>query len=773
MTSLVALTCLLAAQASPWTLNPNNTLVWQGEPYLPVGLRIDGSVDAVVQADQAGVKDVLVQLPGDGGGWAPVLAELNQRGMRYLIAVDSLAPSAEGVAVEPEAYRVAGITGPRSFELSVPGGTDALVLLAAQRDGAVAWQNRMPLAAGRAKLEVDPRTDLPHVLLMYPRVRDLRVTDFWEGFDGTRDALLAALTRNEMGPGFRGIVDPLGVVAGFPAPDTSFVPSSPLFQLELAQYLERRYGKLDVALRAWTVGLNDLKSFADLARLVPLWAESRGVQNLWDPATDRLYSAIGAQSNAWDDIRAVVRATAVRRYSRFVAAIRRQFDVPVVQTWVGWNGPYEEASALDGVAFSAREPGLLGLVQNVSRPASSVLRRSGTTWLLAGDLRFGEDSLETRVAETESLGARGWFVTAGTDEERLEVARLARARVGDTGPAEWKPTAVFYPEAATNPAYPMRLQGGLWWLPSPAQGEPIDFGAEFAGYRYADATRRYTALWRRGGQDGRALLRVANPKSVRFVTLDGVEVQGRVRKEGTEIALGPTPLLAHGDEIPVPETALGDVIAKIRLTITGDASGFADGARGQLATRTAGISANPGGAYLSLLEELADGVRRLAPFVWLEGESTASTNFSTPIRQVGCSGGAALRLVQRLSLPGEVSYAEYTFRPRAKGLHEVWVAARMPESATQPMTVRVGNTLLRPEPGLTSLYGLGFGWMKLGTVELGDSTYKLVLELPATASLDLAIDAIVLAPGSFQPDGRRMPTDWMSSLTPIDPTRRP
>jgi hypothetical protein len=135
--------------ATQWSINDHQTLIWGGQPYLPFGIRIDGTPQAVNAAKAAGITDVIVDLPANGSGWDAVLNALNQANMRYLIRVDSLAPMAHGFAIEPQSYRVAGITQTRQVTLEIPGATSAFVILATRNDGNVVTGERIPVLNGR------------------------------------------------------------------------------------------------------------------------------------------------------------------------------------------------------------------------------------------------------------------------------------------------------------------------------------------------------------------------------------------------------------------------------------------------------------------------------------------------------------------------------------------------------------------------------------------------------------------------------------------------
>jgi hypothetical protein len=332
-----------------------------------VGLRIDGTKSEIDRAKAAGFNDVIVELPVSGAGWEDALAALEANDMRYLISVNSLAAAATGVAVEPQGYRVTGITQDRRVEFPLPGCTSALAALVTQRDETVQWSKRVAVEGGRFVLDVEAPNQLEHVLLVYPITTSLSQPDFWESWDGHRDALLTALRRNKPGKGLRGIVNPAGELLSTTGRDPHFVPTSAYFRMEFRSYLVNRYRNIETAQRAWSLSVTDIDSFDALARLVPLWSGSRGIGQLWDPVTDRLYRCEPRRSSVWTDIEAVVQAAAARRYDRLIGSIRQVADVPVIQDWYGWSTPYErEQPALTGVGMRVSGPTRAGSIAAMS-----------------------------------------------------------------------------------------------------------------------------------------------------------------------------------------------------------------------------------------------------------------------------------------------------------------------------------------------------------------------------------------------------------------------
>jgi hypothetical protein len=771
----LALLCglLLAATASaqrtsgtyrgvPWSIDANLSLNWNGTPYTPVGLRIDGSPRAIAEAADAGIRDLVVELSPGAGDWRETIEALESRNLRYLIAVNSLAPMARGIAVEPQSYRIAGITKAQKVEVRIPEAVSALVILASRRDGVVQSHARVPVVNGLLTHEIGRIAELEHVLLIYPETLSLEQPDLWERLDGHRDALLHAVARAEPGAGLRGIVNPMGRFVTLPSREPQFVPTSPFFRMEYAAYLEAKYRSFETALRSFAVGAYDGTSFEDLARLVPLWSGSRGVPMVWDPKTNKLYSCNRNTSVIWSDLSQTLSAATTRRYERLVASLRRQANVPIVQEWSGWAAPYEGAPLVDGIGMRAHGGSYAELIEGGSRPASSLLRWSRPGWLIASDLDLGVSPeaagrLPSAVEDLASLGMRAFFFRPGSEE----LVRSAAAQAAPAASLAFVPQAIFFPENALNPAAAMRLPGGHWWLPSPLAGNRIDLGTEFFGYRLGREGATM-ALWARSGPQ-RVKLRMLQPRTASFATLDGTDPQPRLVRDGVEVTLTTIPLLITGtSETPIPEPALvetvrvfEDLLANLR------SGGDVSEERVFFKEHHQGFDRNPSGNFPILRQHLARLTRRAAVFTWIEGENSRDTDFGDVETAPGCSNGAALTMQTRIPSPTGTYFALYPLPVRTQLEQEVWIAARIPEARRKDVVVNIGGQNLVLAEAPLSPYGHGYAWYRLGRTRLAGHESSLRVTVRATDGADISIDAILLTPEPFSPNGAAMPNGAM------------
>lgn len=757
-----------AAPGAPpqrWEVNANHTLIWGGSPYLPVGLRIDGSPAEVERAKAAGFQDVIVDLPAGGTGWDATLQALEKNQMRYLISISSLAPMAEGVAIEPAGYRITGISEPQKVSVKLPGATGALVVLVNKRDASVAKAVREKVLDGVLSLDVKPFASLEQVVLIYPRMRSLEQPDLWEALDEHRDRLLATLKTHPAGAGLRGILNPMGRLATWTKTDPQFVPTSPYFRYEFAAYLKEKYrGNLQTAQRAWSMTASDIDSFEAMARLAPLWSGgSRGIPQLWDTDSDKLYNCDYRHSLIWADIQDAIAITAARRAERLSAAIKSVLDVPIVQEWAGWAPAYETPNPpLDGIGMRPVGTSPSELLESGSRATSSILRWRKSGWLLASDVDPGGGAdvaaqLSAVLDDLTSMGARGWFVRASSDPV-LKALAAQGARSSDASLAQYSPTALFYPEVAFNPATPQLLPGGRWWLPSPADGNRIDLGDHYFAYRYQYLGQSFTALWS-DFPSSRTKLKMVDGKNATFQSVDGSVMDPRLQRDGVQLTMGSIPIIIAGtSEIPIPDYAYQELLAYSDQLFAAADAAMLDITQERYLFKDAlsGFDRNPGGAYVAMRQAFESVDLRLGRFDWIEAEKAKANNFSEVAKNAGCSGGACLALATQLAAPPSGYSAEYSVPVKTGADLEVWVAARIPADQRKNVTVTIGTQKFSLDVNPTNPYGQGFAWYKLGITKLAGTLSTLKVEVSGEA-VDMAFDAFLLYPGSFQPRGVKIP----------------
>lgn len=745
-------------QPVAWSVNAAKTLIWGGKPYLPVGIRVDGQPAGIHAAKAAGIQDLLVELPASGTGWDAAVKTLEENSMRYLIEVSSLAPMARGYAIEPQAYSISGITEARRIEATIPGASSVLTVLITKRDNNVERISRRTLENGKLSMDVRPLNDLDHVLLIYPEMRSTEQPDLWEAMDEHRDTIVTSLKNHAPGPGFRGLVNPLGRTFTLARNEMRFVPNNPYFRYELRTYLEKKYRNVDVAIRAWSLSANQFKTFDDLARLCPLWAGTKGIPQVWDPSNDLLVPVDMRRSAIWKDLRDVVASAGARRYQRLTAAIRQATDVPVVQEWSGWAPAYEgEAIAVDGVGARVVGQSPTQQIESASRAVSTIYRWKTPGWLLATEVDLTSDPGQWQglIDDLGALGMRGWFGRTSSPDQMKLLAAIAAAKANDTSLPAYASKAIYFPENALNPATAQRLPGGSWWLPTPQSGNRVDLGTQFAGYRLSDGANSFFAIWSTT-QPVRVKLRTNKAKQLTFSAVDGTEVNPKNVKGGVEVTIGNVPLLVYGtDDIPVPEPAVQETIARFAALMKISEQRKLDfiEARYGFSDALSGLDVNPGGSFPMMRQWYWRLGAQFADYTWLEAEVSKDQNFSEVLDTPGSSSGRVLNLKSSLEAYAQAYYANYTFLGRSDEELEVWVAAKVPAQTRQYVSLTVGGQLLTIQGEGLSAYGDGYQWYRLGTTRVVPGTNKIRLAVDAPQGADLAIDTILLYPGTFRPNG--------------------
>jgi len=754
-----------SGQSVAWNIDMGHNLVWGGHPYIPVGVEIGASPEAILAAKKSGFQDVLVDLPPDGAGWKDTVTKLESNGMRYILSIDGLFPSAKGFSIEPEAYRIDHINSDQHVQFALPGATSALAVLVTQRDSAVQNSERVPVTNGMFTYNVVAKTDLDEVLLVYPEQSEADHPDFWDEFDGRRDQLLAELNTSMLGAGLRGILNPLGRMFPSSVGAGLFVPDSPYFRSELVSFIRTKYRSVNTTVRAWGIGTNDFDSFETLARLAPLWSGARGVGKVWDTATNVLYDCDSRHSQMWSDLATVVSAAASKRFERLILAVQTVANVPILQDWTGWVPPFEATTGiLTGVGFNAYGKSTPDVIESASRPTSSLLRWKNPGWLVCTQLNLNDDSdgsisFRTILDEMESMGVRGWFFKDANASVLSAAAGDVSRRETDTLSASTSPDTLFFPENALNPAIPERLPGGKWWLPAPIDGNRLDFGNGYFGYLTTDGTSYSTVIW----TDGPAKLtklRAANPKSVSLSRIDGAPVTFKLEKTAIDVTIDSVPMIIRTPgEVPVPEECFTETANRYAQLVSladqqhkeiGEFSLF-------LRDTVSRFDHDPGGALMDLRKRFWLLNRMVAPFSWIEAESSRATNFSQIMAHSGCSEGAALLLHTPVTTDTKGFYADYPLNSHSTTDQEVWIAGWIPKEEEKYVAVDVSGQRLSIIDGPYSSYASGFAWYRLGVTRLLSTNSDLSIHVDSPEGAYLAIDVILLYPGTFKPNGVTMP----------------
>lgn len=731
-----------------WKVNEHHALIWSGQPYIPMGLHVEGNREALETAVKAGAKDLIVDLPVSGAGWSDAVAYLEAQKVRYLIAINSAARPAKGVVVQPETYRLSGITTDGAVEFPIIGANSAYAVAVTQRNGGVMRQDRFVAKDGKIKVPLDTG-GLEHVLLVYPETTSMAQPDYWDDFDSQRDELLAAIRATKFGPGLRGILDPVGQAVSLFGRPRSFVPTSNAFRLELKAFMTEKYRNYETAIRAWGIGTNEFSSMDDLMALVPLYAESRGIEMMWDPNRNVTYRFTAKDSTAWNDIDEVIRNAAVKRYDRLVTAIRQIVDVPVIQRWTGWRGPYESTTpSLSGLGVAATGSSSSQLADSAAPAASSAFRWSFKGWLIASSIN--SPSLADAAAELGAMGIRGFFARPTPD-----ILKEIGTQEPDPTLAQWSPTPLYFPESALNPAVAMRLPSGFYWLPGPIAGNRLELGPLFNGYRYEANGQATTVLWTAGGR-GRVKLRVSDPKTLVFQTLDGSNPEPKIQKNGVEVTMSEIPMIITGTlETPIPEPAYMQTVFRFEKLVKSGEARQMDFVEEKFNFKNAatGFDRSPTTNFMTMRRHYWMATSKMAPYVWVEAEATRTHNFSQVATIPGANSGAALSLRSFGPLDPRGYFADYQVAVRSTQDVEIWMGAAIPPELRKSVTIKIAGTELGIVGEPVQRYASGFAWYRFGVTKLSGSTARFQVVVNHDGPAEMMIDTFFIAPSGMTPNG--------------------
>lgn len=756
-----------------WQVNSHSALVWDGAAYMPIGAVSEGAPAEIVSAKKAGVTDLLVNVPLTPRGVRDAVETLEAQKLRYLLRFSSVAPQAEGFTVDPAGYRLLELDGPKVRRVSLPGADRVLAVFASRRSRQVLSSRMLPVVRDTALVEIELPAESDAILILYPQGRSQEVVDLWEGLDQHRDQLISVLNGAKLGDGARGIVDPLGQITRFPSKDLRFVPTTPMFRREFEAFLQERYRAVLTGARSWSLSSSSitnsdgrgekqtkLGTFGQLARLVPLWSGTRGVDQFLDPETQELLPCDRNRSSYWKDLNEFVRQSAVKRFSNLVGVVKKVVDLPVIQDWKNWNPVTDGPEvALDGIGGTVVGDGPASRLESAARPLSAVRNWSEGGWLVATEVSLSSRQVAPASAaeEASGLGYRAVFL-------RQPIADWRPIPALDLALVQYQPGVLYFPENATNPAVSQRLSNGTLWLPTPSDGNRIDLGEKFFAYRISDRRLTGSVIW--AATPGRVRLKMLKPEKATFTAVDGSDLNIKAVKGGIEVNLGQLPLVISGtDEIPIPDFAFEETFAKFQAMFQ-----KAKGQPGETVAEAVyfrdGLSAfetNPAGAFALMRGQFLKLLRRGSDYSWIEAESSPRNNFSETGSIQSCSESGALLLNTTLSTQGGY-FAEFDVSVRSTRDQEVWIAAKLPSDRWQEMSVIIGGQVLTPQGPPVSFYGNGFAWYRMGTTRLQGSKVTARIQLPG-AIADAGLDVLLLSPSPFVPRGVSPPEPSMPAPT--------
>lgn len=788
-----------------WHVNAGHMLVWDGQPYVPVGGRFvpryiadaptedNWNLDAqdLALIKSRGITDIIIDpvispVQAKPESWQRLVDHLETSGFRYGIAFGAgVASTLTGIVVNPGAYRIADLTTGSEAAWDAADTDSAWYVIADSRDGTqILGSGRVLARSGRISVTVDNRAAERTVALLYPR-KELKpglegsLPDLWSGFDVYRDRLLQVLSQVRFGPGLRFFLDPLGEKVGLPGEAAYLVPDTPSWRLEFEAYLARKYPSPAALATAWSLVDKDITDFRKAASLVPLWYRNKGVPYMLDTASGKLLQIGGAASRYWADL-AECRDQSLAYYLQAVSDLlkREVADVPVVFSHTIQHRMFTVAAnggGLDGLGAVSCGSGTRLVQGSVSSAYSQVTDSDRTVWFLATETcdpvgaggRPGYASREALFRELDWLigaGARGIFVRglrspAGmasvyadlvTSPEQLDWMREYANRVTSSGsiPAGG-PRTLPFPAAAAGyvPSGPIG-NGSIWWVPSLAPGRALDYGPFYGGYVITLQGQDVVVIWSRAGSR-ETHLHIADPRKLQATTADGVPVPIKpdVKQRMARLVVSEMPVLLNtqGQEV-FPIEAVEDSLRQLRALV---AQAQAEKVPNQdfrymLETAEARYRRRDMAAACGLCQQaLAGIVELMQPYSWREVERAAVQTFTEVVPDGGASGGMYLSLNTSSTPPRDGYSFQLSFRAPADDTYTVWLACSPPSPGVSPFAwvVDTGETHVSTE---AKAVGDTFLGGKLVWMELGKVPLK-----PGNHTLTLRVTDRASATGAY------------------------
>ncbi len=731
---------------------------------MPVGYRIPAQADALAKARTAGVKDLILDF-GMATDLKSIAAAAEADGIRYLVSLADPAPLAPAFVVDPAGYRIDKVDPRADIRIPMPRARSVFYLILNPNDYSITSKGWSDVVDGVARLTLSlPASDAGYVALLYPRVIESSLPDYWELLDNRRDTMLAKLSKAQLGPGLRGVLNPFGDAESWTSANRDLVPDSAMFRLEFEAYLQEKYKTTPALEVAWKLTRRNMDSFSAAARLVPLFGETRGVEAFFDPETSDILYASRFQNAYWNDVRTVISTSALRRTGRIAKAVRQVVDVPVIYEWKDWSAvQYRENPSGDGIGMIAKGVAMDPLETNAAATAATAIAWNSRRWLVATSLSGpyeSEKQLRDVITQTLSLGAKAWFVRWRDGSEATWVAALNAEASQSPTTANEMPRAIFYPLNARYPANTMLLPNNVWWLPVPVAGDRLDIGPNYEGYRMKAPFGEFTALWRTDAPT-KTKLRFTDPAVVSIRNYDGSPVEMKLVKEGIELVIDTLPVIISGtDEMPAPIDAIDLLRADFRslekeaqakrIPTASTTFAFEDAFRG--------MERSPGAAFAKMIDVYRELTLKVAPYSWIEGESTIETNFGEAAVDPAASNKRALALDTPIK-PTRLGYfAKYKFQSLPEiEVAEVWISASVPEELRSFVTVSVGDVTLAPLAN-PQYSGGDYAWYNLGKLTLRNGQYVLTVTLADNApAYRMKIDSLLITPIPFKPAGPRIP----------------
>ena len=796
-----------------WKVNDAHTLLWDSEPYIPVGgafvsrylalgateENYNADIKALDTIKSRGITDIILKSTGpitavDPAAFQKIIDYLDANGFTYGIEMnDGPKEALSGYLVSPNRYRLEGPTTETTITCDWPDVDSALYVVVNKMDNAVKTVGGAVKRDGKISVHLAEPLVSGQILIVYPHktyksVADGGMGDIWTGFSEYRDRVLAFFKSVKLGPGMRFFLEPFTSKMDFTGEMGNFLPDSSGFRLGLEAYLTKKHSH-EGALRASWGFIDDLETMELAARLVPLWGGGRGVPYAYDRASARLFQVDSGATGFWRDAIDYRDSSAQAQMNNIAGVLRKQVaDVPIIFKSSKYHRIYANPFGMggyDGLGAEAYGTGETPIAK-VAGPVYSLTEESAkTSWFIVAATQTTSDKKtligyanETVMAAAldyfREVGCKGFFVdslqalpedTRGNfsllnDVQQLDWLNNFKSKIKAASLVDYKPNVVNYPVSPATGAGVKRLMANTWWLPTLTMGQASYIGDGLAAYRIASEDGAY--LWSTVG--AKTITLKANGSTYPSVAFpSGKDITKK--KDGMfSITLTDTPTVLRGMDLSLVfpyETAETEIARLAEMIPEVDKAGY-DVKKARQGLESAQRVIKNGkpliayGIAQSAIQEMLAG---LGADVWLEGEQSAVHNFDAPSPAPGASNALVLLLDTDANPPLMPYSASFVFNVQSNSSYEIWIAGSPPaDSSPISYTVDDVNWMpLTPADNKVENYANGLSWYKIGATNLLPGRQTLRFRVDGKRTGDdryyFAIDAVVFSPRGFKPNG--------------------
>ena len=416
-----------------WYINQQNTLIWDGEPYIPMGgmecptilsfydendtnaneenwLKDKNVLDMLVEQ---GVKDIYLNPVQQGADipkflWQFVMDEMEKRGFRYGMQYGA-SSDVKNIDLyymrsnsEHNPISVTGITtsGVVTAEIDAKDYLAYGTPIAKAAKYTVVNEDNVPIICSDAQMEIIDgkllfKAFVPHKgkgeykVYFTPRFEQkvLTLVNYWDyGNEIIKDAEEFA-DKMEFGDGFREIIDPLANESGFYNQLECIRPVSDKFNADYAIWLENKYKNLSELNMAW--GSEMIDNFAEASVLIPVYTSPKEQEySVWaiNPKTNKIYETDGRNGTMWLDFLEYRDQSFAKFNNETADALKKGLDVPIVLKNVWGHKAYfkneNKYGGIDGLGVEAY--GNYNEIQDTSTSTFGMANTfSKTSWFIA------------------------------------------------------------------------------------------------------------------------------------------------------------------------------------------------------------------------------------------------------------------------------------------------------------------------------------------------------------------------------------------------------